>query len=319
VKILRSEAVLRGEGAGLKILGAQAAASMLNECLQCHGPGAEELAHWPTVRAILTEWNMSRVLDTSFAARIRPQLSGTDEQINTCLRTLEQVVADYEHMKQRSHTYDFDDLLVQPVRLLEGNAEVLARWQGRFQHILVDEYQDTNAMQERLVALLSNRSHLTVVGDNAQSIYSWRGSDSRLIEYFPLKFDPSRTFKVETNYRSSPQIIALANRIEKRMAQEGLTTGPQKILQAHRADGSAPLWLRCQTPLEEAAAIANHISDWLNGGGSPGDVAILFRAHFQVHHLQLELARRAIPYRIMGANLKHFQHFASSSLEITTP
>ncbi len=118
----------------------------------------------------------------------------------------------YVARKQETNSMDFDDLLLNVVRLFQEQEHLRALYGSRFQHILVDEYQDTNYLQSRFIDLLS-REHgqLMVVGDDAQSIYSWRGADMENILSFTTRYPAAKTFKIETNYRSVPEILELSN------------------------------------------------------------------------------------------------------------
>jgi DNA helicase-2/ATP-dependent DNA helicase PcrA len=134
------------------------------------------------------------------------------EYFEEFLIPMEEIRLKYIEKKQQTNCMDFDDLLVKTVELLKSREDLLALYRKKFRHILVDEFQDTNQVQCELIELLEGESNsLMVVGDDAQSIYSWRGADMRNILNFPLKREECRTFAIETNYRSVPEILDLSN------------------------------------------------------------------------------------------------------------
>src|SRR5213078_4026113 len=157
-----------------------------------------------------------------------------------------------------------------------------------------DEYQDTNKLQADIVdAMASVRRNLMVVGDDAQSIYSFRGSSFENIITFPLRFPEAKIYKLETNYRSTRQILSLAN---ASIAQNRFQF--RKELQAVRADGPDPAVVGVDDVFEQAAFVAQRILELRDEGESLSDIAVLYRSHYQSLELQMELSRRLIPYEI---------------------
>ena len=151
---------------------------------------------------------------------------------------------------------DFDDLLALWLKLLQDNAEVREHYQRRFQFILVDEYQDTNKLQSDLIDLLAARHHnVTVVGDDAQSIYAWRGANFANILEFPKRYPGAKVFKIETNYRSTPEILNVAN-----AAIAANVNQFAKELAPSRKSGVKPALVACRTPAQQAAFIAQRVA-----------------------------------------------------------
>jgi len=209
-----------------------------------------------------------------------------DEMINVFRR--------YKERKREANAMDFDDLLVNWKLLLDDYPEVSAALQRRYRYILVDEYQDTNKLQAEVVdGMAAVRRNVMVVGDDAQSIYSFRGASFENIITFPLRFPEAKIYKLETNYRSTRQILSLAN---ASIAQNRFQF--RKELQAVRGDGPDPAVVGVDDVFEQASFIAQRILELRDEGESLADVAVLYRSHYQSLELQMELSRRLIPYEI---------------------
>jgi DNA helicase-2/ATP-dependent DNA helicase PcrA len=200
----------------------------------------------------------------------------------------------YKDRKRNANAMDFDDLLVNWKLLLDDHPEVSEVLKRKFRYILVDEYQDTNKLQADLVdTMASVRRNVMVVGDDAQSIYSFRGASFENILTFPLRFPEAQIFKLETNYRSTRQILGLANRsIEKNRFQF------RKELQAVRGDGPDPAVVGVDDVFEQASFVAQRILELRDEGETLDEIAVLYRSHYQSLELQMELSRRMIPYEI---------------------
>ena len=218
--------------------------------------------------------------------------------------TLEAIYRDYRTRKQEQNAMDFDDLLTNLLRLLQEHADIRAELQERFAHVLVDEYQDTNLPQEKIIALLGGGigSSLMVVGDDAQSIYSWRGADVRHILNFRDHYPQAEVYRITTNYRSVPAILNISNAAIALNADR-----IEKDLQpARESNRMLPAVIPAPDNRTEARFIAQRI-DELMAGGIPGkDIAILYRAHYHSTDVQMELSRNHIPYRITSG-LRFFE------------
>jgi DNA helicase-2/ATP-dependent DNA helicase PcrA len=200
----------------------------------------------------------------------------------------------YKERKRGANAMDFDDLLVFWKVLLDDHAEIAESLRRRFRHILVDEYQDTNKLQADIIdAMASVRRNVMVVGDDAQSIYSFRGASFENILTFPLRFPDATIHKLETNYRSTRQILQLAN---ASIAANRFQF--RKELQAVRGDGPDPAVVGVDDVYEQAAFVAQRILELRDEGESLGHIAVLYRSHYQSLELQMELTRRNIPYEI---------------------
>src|SRR5262245_10419355 len=200
----------------------------------------------------------------------------------------------YQARKRAANVLDFDDLLVLWLRVLQEQAEVREHYQRKFQFILVDEYQDTNAIQGELIDLLAARHHnVMVVGDDSQSIYSWRGANFRNILEFPQRYPDAKIYKIETNYRSAPEILTVANAaIAPNIHQFA------KQLTPARKPGQKPILVTCNDASEQAAFVAQRLLELRDEGVGLNNIAVLYRSHFHALELQLELTRRNIPFSI---------------------
>jgi DNA helicase-2/ATP-dependent DNA helicase PcrA len=200
----------------------------------------------------------------------------------------------YKERKRDANAMDFDDLLVLWKVLLDDHEAVSEALKRRYRHILVDEYQDTNKLQADIIdAMASVKRNVMVVGDDAQSIYSFRGASFENILTFPLRFPEAAIYKLETNYRSTRQILTLAN---ASIAQNRFQF--RKELQAVRGDGPDPAVVGVDDVYEQANFIAQRILELRDEGEHLDDIAVLYRSHYQSLELQMELSRRLIPYEI---------------------
>lgn len=217
---------------------------------------------------------------------------------------LEKVRQAYIKRKLETNSMDFDDLLVLLVRLFEEHPDVLEVYRKRFSHILVDEYQDTNRVQSRMIDLLvGDRNSLMAVGDDAQSIYSWRGADMSLILGFPQRYAGAEVFTIDTNYRSVPEILELSN-----AAIRANTGRFEKDLRASRGGaGLKPALVALPDPASQAAFVAQRMLELRDGEGiALEEMAVLYRAHFQSLEIQMELTARGIPFNITSG-LRFFE------------
>lgn len=202
----------------------------------------------------------------------------------------------YESERKKAGALDFDDLLLEAVCLFKENAEVRERWQRRFKHILVDEYQDTNAVQYQLVKLLVNESkNICVVGDDWQSIYSWRGADFTNILNFERDFPGAKVIKLEQNYRSTKQILDVAHRVI--MCNEQRT---EKELWTEKTDGEDVVVTCLSDEMQEAAWVGQEIGQAVAEGRKYSDVAVLYRTNAQSFAYERIFLQMQVPYKLVG-------------------
>ena len=210
----------------------------------------------------------------------------------------------YQTRKMESNAMDFDDLLTNLLRLLQEHEDIRTDLQGRFLHVLVDEYQDTNVLQASIIGLLAGGedSSLMVVGDDAQSIYSWRGANVDHIFEFSHTYPDADVFKIETNYRSVPAILEISNAaISQNTRQFAKTLRP-----ARDTGRMKPAVIPAPDNRTEARFIAQRIDELMAAGIAGKDIAVLYRAHFHSMDVQMELTRNHIPYRITSG-LRFFE------------
>jgi DNA helicase II / ATP-dependent DNA helicase PcrA len=216
--------------------------------------------------------------------------------------TITAVRASYERRKLAANAMDFDDLLIRTNQLLTEHAEVAELYREQFRHVLVDEYQDTNLVQSDLVHLLgSKHGNVMVVGDDAQSIYSWRGANFENILGFPERYGGAQTYRIETNYRSVPGILDVAN-----AAIRGNARQFEKSLVAWRKSGGRPVLAELPTNNDQASYVATQILELNRQGLEFREMAVLYRAHFHSMEIQLELTRRGIPFDVTSG-LRFFE------------
>ncbi len=215
---------------------------------------------------------------------------------------IEKVLGLYVEKKRARQLLDFDDLLSGWLRLMREHEDVREALAERFLHILVDEYQDTNAIQGAIVDLLASKHrNVTVVGDDSQSIYSFRGASFENIITFKQRYPDAKEYRLELNYRSVPEILELANasiRCNRRRLP--------KTLRAVRSSGLKPAVVPTQDHLVQARFIAEYVLELLDQGRALNDIAVLYRSNWHSLEIQLEFQRRNIPFHVRGG-LRFFE------------
>jgi DNA helicase-2/ATP-dependent DNA helicase PcrA len=224
-------------------------------------------------------------------------LTETENQyIGPRRRDLARLYQNYIQMLTRNNAMDFDDLLVNAVRLFEGNRDVLEYYQNRFHYIMVDEYQDTNRMQYLFVKMLAEKSgNLCVVGDDDQSIYGWRGADIRNILDFEKDFKRARVVKLEQNYRSYASILDCANSVIR-----GNKGRKPKALWTDRGAGEKVIYKQIYDEKEEARFIADEVRKLSGSGRNYRGMAILTRTNAQSRTFEEAFIAHGIAYRMLG-------------------
>jgi len=211
------------------------------------------------------------------------------------LDKIKDVQARYDRKKKATNSMDFDDLLEKTLSMLQQHEGIAAFYRRQFQFILVDEYQDTNKIQADLVDMLAqDHKNVMVVGDDAQSIYSWRGANFQNILEFPKRYPDAQVFKIEMNYRSVPEILEVANAAIAANVQQF-----RKHLSATRGSSAVkPAVVGLNDGSEQAQFVAQRILELRDENIDLSEIAVLYRAHYHAIELQLELSRRGIPYQI---------------------
>jgi DNA helicase-2/ATP-dependent DNA helicase PcrA len=209
----------------------------------------------------------------------------------------------YEAKKKQANSMDFDDLLEKTLRLLQNEAAIAERYQRQFQFVLVDEYQDTNRIQADFIDILArHHGNVMVVGDDAQSIYSWRGANFQNILDFPKRYPGAQVFKIETNYRSVPDILEVANAA----IAANVNQFKKDLVSARPAATMRPALVPLGDSNQQALFVAQRILDLREEGIELRDIAVLYRAHYHSMEVQMELTRHGIPFSITSG-LRFFE------------
>ena len=211
-------------------------------------------------------------------------------------KTAERVYAAYEKALKKNNAMDFDDLLLNAVRLFERDEAVLMKYQNRFRYIMVDEYQDTNRLQYLFVKMLAEEhNNICVVGDDDQCIYQWRGADIRNILEFEKDFRDVKVVKLEQNYRSTSTILDAAHSV----ISNNRGRKPKKLWTDKEA-GDKIIYYRAEDERDEAYFVAGEINRMKSADRNYSDFAILYRTNAQSRTFEEALSRRDIPYRVLG-------------------
>jgi DNA helicase-2/ATP-dependent DNA helicase PcrA len=286
--LLRQHAHNLGFSQGFTVLDREDARDLMSSCIAERKVSKER--RFPRAEVVLDMVSTAINLQRSLAQVVvedRPQFLPLAEEVLA-------VAVRFQQRKQQMNLMDFDDLLLHLKRLLAEHPAVHAQLTERFQCVLVDEYQDTNRLQGDLVDLLVGaRKNLTVVGDDCQSIYSFRGADFTNIIDFPQRYPGCGVYPLTRNYRSTPEILKLANAsisLNQRQFPKQLT--------AARQSGPPPVVVPTKDVDEQAAFVSQRILELREEGIPLEEMAVLYRAHSHSMELQLELTRRGIPFRV---------------------
>jgi len=286
-RILRRHAPHVGFAHDFTILDRDDSKTLVSNCVKDLNLKSKE---FPKPDVLLGLFSSAANTESSVAKTAETRFRDGDVDIDAVVR----VYNAYEAGKRKLGALDFDDLLINCLKLFREKADVLGSYQTQFLHVLVDEYQDTNIIQAEMVDKVATKNrNVLVVGDDFQSIYSWRGADYRNIMSFPKRYGDARIYKLETNYRSVPEILEVAN-----ACIAGNPEQYQKTLRATRKAHRKPTVLRMRDGSEQARCIVEQLRTLSRSGTRMSDIAILYRAHYHAMELQLELTRERIPYAI---------------------
>ncbi|MFH1037530.1 MAG: ATP-dependent helicase [PVC group bacterium] len=296
-RILRRHAELLGFGTNYTILDREDSRVLIEGVVRAAGIDTRE-KRFPKGRVLLEIIGYARNTASSLGKAVEEKA----EHFLMLLPRIEDVADRYARRKRELNYLDFDDLLIYFDRLLSDYPEVAGEYRSQFRHILVDEYQDTNIIQAKIVdGLGSGHGNVMVVGDDSQSIYSFRGALFSNIREFPRRYRGCRIYTVETNYRSTPEILHLANMILKK-AESGF----QKTLHPVKKPGPRPAVIRPGNVYEQAEFVVQRILELMDEGVNPGEIAVLYRSHYHSMEVQMELTRREVPFTIRSG-LRFFE------------
>lgn len=212
-------------------------------------------------------------------------------------QVVQKVYEKYQRKLKSNNSVDFDDLLLLPIELFQKNPSILEKYQDRYQYILIDEYQDTNQAQYILTKLLGEKNrHITCVGDDSQSIYSFRGANYKNILNFEKDYKDALTILLEQNYRSTTTILDAANQVIQNNKQR-----KDKRLWTARGQGEKIKYYRAYNELDEAQYVIRKIKELVSKNTSYQDIAILYRTNAQSRILEEELLKENLPYRVIGS------------------
>ena len=273
--------------------------SLLNEIIRDIDPDFFKAKENPKAKPIKGMISFARNIRTDVVQVAKGRFPGNRE----LAAKIESFAEIYQSVKLQRGLADYDDLLVYWLEILENNAEAATYYQTRFSHVLVDEYQDVNCLQAQIVDLIGSNHQIMAVGDDAQCIYTWRGADLDQILSFPQRHPDTKIFKIETNYRSSPEILKLANEILKSRATEESFS---KELRASRPHQELPVLVPTMDTYQQADYVLSKVQSLYDSGVHYDDIAILYRSHFHAMELQVELSRRGIPF-VITSGMRFFE------------
>ncbi|MBA3320758.1 MAG: ATP-dependent helicase [Pyrinomonadaceae bacterium] len=288
--ILRRHATALGYEANYTILDSEDARDLLGICVDDAGVDtkARRFPKAEILRDIISFANNTDRPIPEVVARRYPHFEPLTQQIM-------RVDSVFMGRKRERNVMDYDDLLLNWKRLLMEKEEIARLYAEQFEHILVDEYQDTNKLQAEIVDLLGvTHRGVMVVGDDAQSIFAWRGAEWSNIYEFPKRYPEARQYRLESNYRSTPEILAVAN-----VSIAANRKQFPKLLRAVRPSlGLAPALVPCHDADQQAAFVAARILELRDESVPLKEMAVLYRSHYHSLELQLELTRRGVPYSV---------------------
>jgi DNA helicase-2/ATP-dependent DNA helicase PcrA len=299
-RLLRIHGETVGLEKGFTILDQEEAESLLRDAVDGVDKGFFKDKTHPRAGVLLNMVSLARNTCSTFREtlfRYFPQHEEFSERVTA-------FAAAYERDKRKHNVVDYDDLLVLWGDLLEKAPDVADHYRRRFRPTLVDEYQDTNVVQARIVDAMASEHRIMAVGDDAQCIYSWRGANFENIMSFPKRHPDTKIYRIETNYRSSPQILELANAV---LQQQRLTGRAfEKELRAARPPHIKPYVVPALDSREQATFVVSRLRGLVDEGRDLKDVAILYRAHFQALDIQVELSRANIDY-VITSGVRFFE------------
>lgn len=285
VGILREYAMFVGFKRDFTIYDEKDCKSVLKDIYKANGIKEKEL-HKDDVLNHISIWKDKM---------ITPDMAISQSTISS-YNTVAHLYKEYQERLKNANAMDFDDLIGNTIRLLKEHPDIQAELQKKIQYIMVDEYQDTNASQHELLSLLVSPEHnICVVGDDDQSIYSFRGADVDNILNFPQEFNGTHIIKMEQNYRSDGNILNLANSLIGHN-----TKRHNKNLWTYRNPGVMPTYTYYASDYDETDSIVEDIKDYIAAGNNYSDVAILYRNSRLSYVIERALAREKIPYKIVG-------------------
>ena len=290
-KIVRANAGVVGLDRAFTILDADEAEHFLRDTVDEVDKGFFKVKEHPRPGVLFGMLSLAR----NICAPLAETVTRFFPQHEYLIEAMGPFAAAYRKRKLVQQVVDYDDLLEYWLELLQKAPHIGDFYRRRFRHVLVDEYQDTNTIQSQIVDLMSGNHQIMAVGDDAQCIYTWRGANVENILTFPNRHAGTVIHRIETNYRSTPQILELANGV---LEAQPRGRHFEKILRAARPAGAKPMLVPAMDTREQALFIVQRLRGLHEAGYALRDIAVLYRAHYHALDLQLELTRLEIPYQI---------------------
>ena len=285
-RILRIDAAFIGYDRSFTIYDTDDSLSVIKDAMRALNISTQQF-HPQAIRSRISGAKNALIDPVEFANRAGDLFEEKSAQVYTL----------YDKRLREMNAMDFDDLIIRPIELFEGHKNILEKYQHRFKYISIDEYQDTNRAQYRLINLLAEKfRNICVVGDDAQSIYAFRGADIRNILDFEKDYPGCRIFRLEQNYRSTKTILAAADGVIKNNKRQ-----IRKTLWTENPDGDQVTILECEDEKEEGTRIVHHLeNDGQKYKISFNQIAVLYRTNAQSRSIEDAMRRAGIPYVIVG-------------------
>jgi DNA helicase-2/ATP-dependent DNA helicase PcrA len=289
-RILRRYAASLGYESSFTILDAEDAKELIDACIE-EAAIDTKARRFPKGEVLNEMFSFATSADTPLEQLIAARYP-LFEPLTAQITRLDRL---YQQRKLERNAMDYDDLLVNWKRLLIEKPDIAAVYRDQFEHILVDEYQDTNTLQAEIVDLLAEKHrNLMVVGDDAQAIFGWRGANVENIFRFRERYPDAQLFKLETNYRSTPEILMLANASVGNNRKQF----PKNLQPIRPSRNFTPALIPARDADQQASFVASRVLELRDEGVPLEEMAVLYRSHFHALELQLELVRRGIPYEV---------------------
>jgi len=294
-RILRKHAKLVGFKQNYTIMDSADSKTLMTQCIRDLGFKPKE---FPKPQVLLSVFGLAVNMELPVEEQIFLKFDDGEHNVDDIIR----VYDEYENRKQNMMSMDFDDILKNCLELLREHPHIAEKYQAKFDYVLVDEYQDTNSIQGNIVDILvKGHNNLMVVGDDFQSIYSWRGANFRNIMSFLDRYEGAEKFMLETNYRSVPEILDVAN-----ACIAGNVNQFKKVLRSTRETYKKPSLVTVRTGAAQAKYICQYIMNMKREGYKYSDMSILYRAHFHSMELEFALVRQHIPF-LVTSGIRFFE------------
>ncbi|HMZ19743.1 MAG TPA: ATP-dependent helicase, partial [Blastocatellia bacterium] len=289
-RLLRRHAVSLGYENNFSILDAEDSKDLIDACIE-EAAIDTRARRFPKGEVLREMFSFATNTDTP----LEQMIAAKYPHFELLTAQIKRVDSLYQQRKLERNAMDYDDLLVNWKRLMSEKPDIATIYQDQFQYVLVDEYQDTNTLQAEIVDLVAAKHrNLMVVGDDAQSIFGWRGANFKNIFEFQKRYPDAQLFKLESNYRSTPEILMLANASVANNRQQF----PKHLQAVRKSRDFMPALIPARDAEQQAAFVAARILELRDEGVPLDEMAVLYRSHFHSLEVQLELTRRGIPYDV---------------------